>query len=398
MNILVLTSDTPGLATTDLVRYLMSPAQDIEYHYWGVITHPVSPLQVEGQRSSTFNEPDRDLGRRSERIFSRGKGHGGLPGYLKDLWLTYRNVKDGYDWAICAGPHLAFIGLMLKRKKVVSRVAYWALDYYPKRYGSGGVVRAKGVRGLLLELLEKVYRRLEKYVVSRVDVRWIAASGMEKAWRKDGYSWSGPVRTVPHCISEVLRPVSVQRREKAAIWSGSTRDGFGFDKVVEAWLEVERRLPGSSLTVTSRSPVPKKYEEFLKRPSVHYLGFIEDEELFKEIVSSHYVGLSPYDPESFKHYSDPARVKTYISCGVPVIISPIPPNWQEIEEANAGLVSGPGGLADALVRLLSDPGLVELLSEGAHRLAYKYLAAPIFERELLFLEKVHNESFVRLPR
>jgi glycosyltransferase involved in cell wall biosynthesis len=72
---------------------------------------------------------------------------------------------------------------------------------------------------------------------------------------------------------------------------------------------------------------------------VRFAGLISDSEV-EVILCRSAVGLAPYmdDPYSNKRTTEPTKPKTYMSCGLPVIITRIPPNAGDIERNRAGLV------------------------------------------------------------
>jgi len=379
MNLLIITPDTPGLASTHLIEYLRSTDHTVT-----VVRHPVAP-SVGRSRMSTISAGG------GVRQVNRER-HKGLFSYWRDFnftvdWIDKRDQV--FDWAICLSSHLAEAGLLLRRRKKVKKVVYWALDYYPRRYGKNGVTGSR-----MSALLEWPYRRVEKHVVKNVDVRWTITRNMSDGWKLGGYSWHGPVFTVPHAItllrkwSEVGEQVP-NRLHHSLFWAGALRPEFGFDLVVNSWEELKGRFPNLRLTVSSRTPI-SRYEEFLKREDVDVVGFIPDEGTFLRLVGSHSAGLAPYQPGSYKTYSDSARVKTYASCGVPILITRHCGSWEEVYRFGAGRIIDNGNLVDAASAILSDATLQRSLADGALSLARMYTADKVFPKALDQLESLHS--------
>jgi glycosyltransferase involved in cell wall biosynthesis len=368
MKILLLTPTTAGLASSHLVHYL--DRQDWEEYRQ--IRHPVAPTPPGVGRFSILG----GIKLRREPF------HLSPFTYGIDVGLTVAAARGlgKFDYAICINTHLALSALMLKKMGVVKKVVYWALDYYPVRYGNEGAV--KGVPGL-----EKLFRGLEKYVVKHSDVLWTITPNMPKGWAKGGYKWKAPVRTVPHCVSEIDEP---RWPRKDIIWSGNLQRGkeFGFDTLIEAWRIVKRSRPGLGLTVTSRTPTDTKYKGFLARSDVNHLGFVQSTEDFREIVGSHLAGVSPYAPNSYKEYSDVSAAKLFASCGIPVLISETPYTARVVKEEKAGIVfqGNAEDLARAILEATESADYNQMLAGNAHNLAKRYLASEIFPIELAFLE------------
>lgn len=60
----------------------------------------------------------------------------------------------------------------------------------------------------------------------------------------------------------------------------------------------------------------------------------------QELLSIAAVSVALYSPNEDKsfYYSDPKRIKQSLAFGVPVITTPIPPIWEEIEQFSAGVI------------------------------------------------------------
>jgi glycosyltransferase involved in cell wall biosynthesis len=72
---------------------------------------------------------------------------------------------------------------------------------------------------------------------------------------------------------------------------------------------------------------------------IQLLGFIPDHHRAEEIISKCGIGLAPYEPvASLARYTEPSKPKTYMACGLPVIITRVPRVASDIEKAGAGIV------------------------------------------------------------
>jgi len=81
--------------------------------------------------------------------------------------------------------------------------------------------------------------------------------------------------------------------------------------------------------------------------------------------------LAPYleNKTSFSYFCDPTKVKEYLACGLPVIITRVPWIWQKIEKKPMGLAIDyqKQALKDAILKLLSDSELHSLCRKnGLH--------------------------------
>ena len=391
MRILVLAPNTPGLASEDLITYLEGTE-----HALDVMKHPVAPT---AERITTFSAGDVTV--------VRGKRIVPLT-YRTDVALTQELIQFRrrrhhrfssrpfvqYDWVICLSPHLALAGLKLRKSGLVKKVVYWALDYYPTRYGKNGVISASGFKAWAGLIAEKMYRNLESKVVRESDVRWVVTDGLVEGWRSGGYTWplkgaSSRPTTVPHAITNVRTPIPFAERvfKQGLVWTGMLRPEFGFDVVLEAWPQLKAMFPEIFLQVTSRSGIPDRYEQLLgKSPydAIKYLGFRDTKKKMEGLIAHSGSALGLYLPGSYKQYSDGARIKSYAACGVPVITTSAIGSAKDVKEFGAGFVIEPTvfDLIDSVHSLLSDAQLNDAMSAGAHALAESCTADKVFSKAL----------------
>lgn len=128
-----------------------------------------------------------------------------------------------------------------------------------------------------------------------------------------------------------------------------------FDVLFEAWVLVQRTAPGARLTVVGGGD-GTVWERFLRRRgverSVRFEGRVADPDRFYRAAS---VFVLPSRVEGMSNALLEAQ-----SWGLPAVVSDIPGNVAVVEDGVTGIVVPVGdasALADAVVRLLRDPGV-----------------------------------------
>ncbi len=115
-------------------------------------------------------------------------------------------------------------------------------------------------------------------------------------------------------------------------------------------------------------------------------GFIAEFGKVLEILASGSVAVAPYDvdPSSFSHFADPGKLKAYLSVGLPILLTDVPPNASELErEAGVEIVTSDADyLATRIEALLGD---VEVWTQR-HRAAEAYVDQ--FDWADLFTERL----------
>ncbi len=375
LNLLFLTPDTPGLAVGEVWWYL----DKIGLPYTK-ITHPIAPVP----RARISNLNGRSV-RREPKL--------GPVSHLTDFVLTVtpilRNLPGYYDYAICITPHMALAGLWLKKMGKVDKVIYWALDYYPKRYGEGSKIGG----GKLGNLVEGVYRRLERKLIRDCDILWAVTNVMQEGWRESGYTWTAPFRKVPNMIRTRRESLDWEQRKAHLIWSGTAREGEGLELISDNWEYLKKELGKQGktrpeLAVTCRTKFPAKFSNFTRSPGVYYFGFLPSLEEVHKLVAGSLASLATYQTPSYKKYSDASRIKSALAVGVPSIVSGIQELGQEVQDWGAGvLIPYEKESLVKAVEFLMDEQENTKASLAAYELAGEYLAERIVQRELSFLEE-----------
>jgi glycosyltransferase involved in cell wall biosynthesis len=154
----------------------------------------------------------------------------------------------------------------------------------------------------------------------------------------------------------------------------------GLQVVLDAMPRLYRRFPKVHLTVIGTG----EYESMLKRKAtsmglnkkVAFLGFIRNHREIEDILTKAGVGLAPYkpDPTSVTYFADPAKIKLYLGCGLPIITTSVPAISKDLEKNKAGLVMPytSGGFYKAVLRLLGNVKLYSLYRNNAIEMSKEF--------------------------
>jgi glycosyltransferase involved in cell wall biosynthesis len=87
-------------------------------------------------------------------------------------------------------------------------------------------------------------------------------------------------------------------------------------------------------------------------------GFVPDHREVERILAGSSVALAPYAPapETHTRWADPGKLKAYVAAGLPIVVTDVPPNAQELERhAGASIVAYDAeAVADAVSGTLAD--------------------------------------------
>jgi hypothetical protein len=275
--------------------------------------------------------------------YQRGKREPFIPiisNYLNSRSLS-TSVKRRYDIGIAPDPSLV-IGLhRLRKQRLLKKIVYWRLDYYPQKY---------------FQPLDTLYQLIEKRAQSFADEIWSLSSPDDSLVRNSLYPHLSKVKYVPYLVKDIISTGKLDKRSPRITWVGTDMDNSR-KLCEEALVSLQNIIKDASLFIADYSKSALR---------------ISDSEL-EQVLDRSVAGLAIYKPhpKSSKQYADPGRVKAYLSRGIPVIITKVPPVWREIDKYQAGIAVDydPESIAAGMLYCIRN---FETLSKNALFLAYKY--------------------------
>lgn len=272
----------------------------------------------------------------------------------------------------------AFSGIVLKKLGKVGKVIYYVIDYVPIRFKN--------------PILNKIYHFLDFYAVKNCDQTWNLSGEMARARLNDGLpeKYLAKQITVPiGCHPQKLKKVKLSPgEEKRMAFLGSLSQEQGIKLLIESMPLVVQKIPKIKLVVIGSGPLfkdlKKRVRELKIESFVEFKGFIKDNREVDKILASCHLGLAPYilEETSFKHFTDPGKIKTYLGAGLPVVMTNISHMARVVAKNGAGVVVSDNQeeLASAIERIFSDEVFYQKLCQNARMLAQEYDWKKIFDK------------------
>lgn len=260
--------------------------------------------------------------------------------FFKDVLLTlyfFFSFKIRFDVYIGANPLNAIVGIVLRRFGRVRAVILYTIDWMPKRFQN--------------PLLNAIYHAVDRFCVKRCDVSWNVSARIVEVRREQGLEDRRNV-LVPVGVrtGAVRRPGDApDERGTRLVLLGALAPSKGVDLVIAAYPALKEECPELELHVIGRTPLEPvedgvRYEPYEPRlaalgESVTLWGVKSHDEVMK-MLSQFDIGLALYKPDrnSLSRWADPSRVKDYMACGLPVILTDVPEIAKEIEAVRAGVI------------------------------------------------------------
>lgn len=129
-----------------------------------------------------------------------------------------------------------------------------------------------------------------------------------------------------------------------AVFMGRLLENQGAQLIVAAIPQLLKKIPDFKLKIIGTGPYEKTLKELAIKLKVAehciFKGKISSHKIVEQEIAKSAVALAPYIKrlDKWTYYADPGKVKTYLACGVPVLLTNLPWNAKEIQIAKAGLI------------------------------------------------------------
>lgn len=334
------------------------------------IIHIIHPLPEFGHRYSYLTIYEN--GNKSQSRLYIFNGSEWLQ-YLQHILVTYLFlIKSGiiFDLAIVAA-NLSLVSILpLRFFGCIKRLVYYSLDFVPQRFPSS--------------LLNWLYHFLSRLSCKYSDINWVMAKQQVEGIREKGInsSNSAPFFLVP--IGYETKNINILPANKInffnIVYSGGFREAYGPQLAIKALPLLINKIPNIRLTLIGAG----KYEPELKRlikllkvsRYVDFKGFVPKFKDLTNILAQKSIGLAPYAPipGSNSYFSDPSKIKLYISCGLPVITTNVTTISGLITKTHSGIVIdfSEQALANAVIHMLTNNNQYNTYKNSAVRLSGKF--------------------------
>lgn len=303
-----------------------------------------------------------------------------VAGTLYLLWAT----RDHYDLYIGVEAINTVVGIWLRLWGRVRGVVYDVIDYSPQRFAS--------------PVLNALFHRLDGWCAAQADYCWnqTALIGQDRARHNPRVAARQLVKPSGMPAARIRQRPDDQVTRTDLVYVGTLQARDGVWVMLEALPTVLRAVPTAVLRIIGNGNEEAAMQQWVAERGlgrhVEFLGMIGDPDAVESWVAKSGVALAPYrdEPGSVKRYNDPSKPKLYLACGVPVVITQVPPVAEEIHRAGAGVaVAGEAeAFAQGVLRLLTDESFYQACRRGAARLAARYSWERIFDDLFAQMEAV----------
>lgn len=275
-----------------------------------------------------------------------------------------------------------FLPSLLRREKID---LYHSTNYMMPLFGMGRIKRVVTIHDLIPLMfrdhapqakkakLFPIYKRLMLEVGARADVILTVSESTKKDIIRELKVSPDKITVTPEGVGSEYHPSSVLRRPSSVVLYVGRRDPYkNLPLLIEAFAIVAKKVPAARLRIIG--PADDRYPEAPALAKmmglgdrIDWIGYVTPEQLVEEYQRASVFAL----PSRYEGFG--LTLLEAMACGAPVVCS----NVSSLPEVggDAALLVPPGdraALADALARVLTDPGLAAALREKSRSQAAKF--------------------------
>lgn len=245
-------------------------------------------------------------------------------------------------------------GLVARRLGRARSVYLWSVDFVPDRFGRGS---------MLTRLYDRLDRRCCTSADGRIELSVAAREGRNRRHGLAGAAADAHIVPMGAWLDRVPTTTRQGLRARRVVFLGHLVPRMGVETLLHALARL--RADGASVDadVIGTGPLEASLRAEagalgLER-AVRFHGFVPDHREVERLLAQASVAAAPYRPDesTFTRFADPGKLKAYLAAGLPIVLTAVPPNADELaREAGAEVVEhDAGAMAAAIARALASP-------------------------------------------
>lgn len=260
-----------------------------------------------------------------------------LISYINDVRLTIKWVRQsGWKWDLFVGSDNlnALTGIILKKIGWVKKVIYYVIDYNPYRFEN--------------RILNYIYHKIDQFCVKYADETWNLSPRMEWGRKKYFGFTGGNQKVVPVGVWLDRINTKTKKIPNSLIFMGHITKKQGIQNVIKEIPKIVKKIPDFKFIIMGGgdylNPLIKLAKDLKISGHVEFKGYIKDHKDIEAQLPQYSLAIAPYEKYddhghlSFTYFADPAKLKLYLACGLPILLSDVPYNAKEIEGKKCGLI------------------------------------------------------------
>ena len=282
-----------------------------------------------------------------------------------DVWIAFNPVQA------------AIARLRMNRKALL---VHWAIDFVPQKSTN--------------RFINYCYRSLERFMFRRVDVqvensRAALEMRQKLLGRKPANQAIAPIGVFE---SDFVAPFLDRLNTPKVVYFGSIDERNDACFVAEVARQLCNADSAISFHFVGSGPLEENMKDQLsdlvEGHRIVFHGFVRDQAVITKILGECAVAIAPFlnDDKQFTKYADPQKIKYYLAAGLPIFLTDVPPNAQDLaERAGSTLLTKQVGAkmwAEPILLLTKSPAEWSRRANSAFQVGREFERTKIYERTL----------------
>lgn len=302
--------------------------------------------------------------------------------YVKDALFSvffFIRFLSRFDTCVACDPLNGIVAVLLKKCGLIKRVIFYTIDWMPGRFAN--------------PVLNRLYHALDRFCLCNCDAAWNISPRIVEIRREQGLPDDRNVLVpVGVDLEKINLPDKSATVPTDVVLLGALSPSKGVDLVIEAWPALLARFPHLRLHVIGKTPnnaiedgvVYAPFEARLSAlgPSVVLHGVMNHDAVL-DTLPAFDISLALYRPtdNNLSRWADPSRVKDYLACALPVVITDVPEIAKDVAALHAGVVAGytVDDVAAAIAAMVEDPDRWRAMRQAAVEYMQRYRWSAIFD-------------------
>jgi len=298
--------------------------------------------------------------------------------FIEIFYSMYQIIKreDKIDVWIGCNSLNTLPGIFLKKLGKVNKVIFYTIDYVPKRFEQ--------------KVLNDIYHLIDRYCLFGSDQVWNNSEVMRQIRAKQGVPDEKNLK-IGHGADLSRIKLLKEIKNNTLIILGNITKAINFEMIINSFKEVLKKNKHAKIVLVGSGDSEGEVRSIIGKEglseSFKILGRWDHDMVLKELPK-YGIGLAIYgNTFDWNLYSDSLKVKEYLACGLPVIMSGAPAAQEEIRNSGAVMIIDidQDQLTEAMVKLLTNKDVYN-----------KYKKNALEFRKTLDWNDIYNDAFENL--
>jgi len=282
-----------------------------------------------------------------------------------DVWIAFNPVQA------------AIARLRMNRKALL---VHWAIDFVPQKS--------------MNRFINNCYRSLERFMFRRVDVqvensRAALEMRQKLLGRKPAFEAIAPIGVFE---ADFVTPFLERLDTPKVVYFGSIDERNDARFVADVARQLCNTDPAISFHFVGSGPLAEmmkhQLSDLVEGHRIVFHGFVRDQAVITKILGECAVAVAPFldNDKQFTKFADPQKIKYYLAAGLPIFLTDVPPNAQDLaKRAGCTLLTKQDGAnmwADQILLLTKSPSEWSRRANLAFQVGIEFERTKIYKRTL----------------